>query len=94
MSIRCITRPPSILPSGLASFGSTASTISEHDALTGFPGSPVLESITSLSAGRFFDGLGIAKSHSELPFAALGSRRSTRAIVHGRIQPRNDWRAV
>jgi tetratricopeptide (TPR) repeat protein len=66
------------LPSGLASFGSTASTISEHDALTGFPGKPVLESIASLSAGRFFDALGIGKSHSELPFAALGSRRSAR----------------
>src|ERR1700747_469404 len=78
MSIKCITRPPSILPSGFASFGSTASTISEHDALTGFPRRPVLASISSLSAGRFFDGLGITKSHAELPFAALGSRRSAR----------------
>lgn len=35
MSIKNITRPPSMLPSGFASFGSTASTISERDALTG-----------------------------------------------------------
>ena len=37
MSIKCITRPPSIFPNEFASFGSTASTISDFDALTGFP---------------------------------------------------------
>src|ERR1700690_284992 len=37
MSTRCITRPPSRKPSGLASFGSAISEYSEADARTGLP---------------------------------------------------------
>src|SRR5208337_4431974 len=38
-SIRCITLPPSRFPKGLASLGSTTSTISAADSATVFPGS-------------------------------------------------------
>src|ERR1700691_5498000 len=51
MSIRCITRPPSILPSKLASLGSTIATISEVDALTGFPGGGVPANVAVATAG-------------------------------------------
>jgi tetratricopeptide (TPR) repeat protein len=56
MSIRCITRPPSMLPSKLASFGSTISTISEDDALTGLPGKalPAVGFADSLVLGFVF----------------------------------------
>ena len=37
MSIRCITRPPSTLPSGLVAFGRTTSIISTSEAATVLP---------------------------------------------------------
>src|SRR5215469_866338 len=38
MSTRCITWPPSSLPSALVCAGSTTSAISDREALTGLPG--------------------------------------------------------
>jgi len=58
MSIKCITRPPSIFPSTLASFGSTASTISDRDALTAYP--PVCSQLYPRPACLLFSVLFLA----------------------------------
>ena len=79
MSMKCITRPPNMLPNAFASFGSTASTISDIEALTGLPGSCDIGLSSFASFG--FVSLGIREMFSDFAYARRLASVSILAII-------------
>ena len=80
ISIRCITLPPSMFPSGLASLGSTTSTVSAADSATVFPWSfAMLFNLQNVKS----------RCDTRPPGGALGGRASRRNFWFIRGQARS-----